>query len=402
VQARSLNELDRTITRALLSHGIRFEAGETWNDTPTPECLRCQLTCGDLLQALRTEELDPQPDGTIETSCPHLRIFPLYTEQFVPTQDGMAVLAIGQQENQSTYPLGTLMSGGRAVQGDTHMLLDGLEAYCVAPDIHEADSCFHQKEMAAARQATEALEQDGLPAVLPTFVQEREEVGEFTWRCPQQKGQPCAPERCLHASDDPPGFAAVVQPGGTWEMICIDAVCGEAAQEALVDWEAKKREEAEQQRLAALNELRQTSVERTLLAPQGERIDLSTRSLLEAIESVLVPEWDAPTMFHIVLGWQAAIRVQMADELGIADFTSEEVTQALREHHGELVERPASKTIRDLFAALRGEIARTDEGLCRWVACLALVRTWRDEVEMIEQIERVAQTLGVPDGYSHT
>ena len=393
VQVESLDELDRVITRALLSHGVRFETGKTWNDTPTSQCLGCRMTCDGLLEALRAEGVIPRPDGTVESFCPHLRVFPLYTEQFIPVTDGTTVLETDGGEDQSPYPVEARVQDGQAVRGEKVLLLDGFESYCVAPDIHGPDSCFHQKERTAAQEAVEGFEQQGLPAVLPAFVREREGVGEFAWHCPQREDKTCTPETCLHVEDAPPGFVAVVQPGGEWEMVCIHAECGGAAKESLVDWEVKKRQEEEQRRLAALDGLRRLSIERTLLAPPGEGIDLSTRSLLEAIESVLAPDWDAPTMFHIVLGWQAGVRVQIAVTLGSTDCTTKGITQAFRDRYGELAEKPTGKNIQAMFATLREKMVHSDEGLQRWVACLALARTWRDEVETTEKIERVTRLI---------
>jgi hypothetical protein len=273
------------------------------------------------------------------------------------------------------------------------LLLDGLEAYCVAPDIRDPDSCFHRQEAAAAENAVQALAQQELPAVLETFVREREGMGAFLWRCPQREGKPCTSETCLHGQDEPPGFVAVAQPGGRYELACMHEACGEAAQEALVDWEALERRREEQRRQAALNRLRRLSVTHTLLAPEGEGIDLSTRSLLEAIEPVLVPDWDVPVMFHVVLGWQAAVRAQIAEELGVEDAGDAAVTHALADRHEGLAERPAHSIVRDQFSALRDVVTETNDGLHRWITCLALVRTWRDEVETIDSTTETIQQI---------
>lgn len=399
VQAHTLAELDRAITRALLSQGVHFEMGTTWNDAPTSQCLGCQMRCDELLEALRMGKVSPRPDGSIELFCPHLRVFPVYTEQFVPTPDGTAVLETGKGEDRSAYPAEALVQDGQAVQGERVLLLDGLEAYCVAPDSHNPDGCFHQQEEAAAREAAETAAQQGLPAVLPASIREREGVGEFAWHCPQREGKPCTPETCNHANDDPPGFVIVVQPGGVSELVCIHTECGRAAQEALVDWEAAERRKEQQHRRAALDELRKASVERTLLAPPGEGIDLSQRALLEAIEQVLVPDWDTPTMFHVLLGWQAGMRAQIAAALGVDDLADRRVTQEFKERYEQLAERPKDSGILAAFRKLREEVVQSDEDLGRWVACLALVRTWRDEVETEEGIAEANQRIVPPPAH---
>jgi len=172
---------------------------------------------------------------------------------------------------------------------------------------------------------------------------------------------------------------------GNWEMVCVHAECGQAAQEALADWEAEERRRERQHWQAALNGLRRLSVERTLLASTERALDLSVRALLEAVKPVLVPGWDTPTMFHVVLGWQEAMRAQIAVELG-TDPTAREVSRAFRERWGQLADRPTDDAIVAMFKTLRERMVQSDEGLRRWVACLALVRTWRDQVETTDRI----------------
>jgi len=395
VQARTLDELDRAITRALLNHGVRFETGRTWNDAPTPTCLGCQMTFEELCEALRRGDDDValQHDGTITGFCCYLRLFPRYTPQFVPGAQGTAVLEVNDGDDVDRFPLETLAPDGRGVRGDDVLLVDGVDAYCVAPDIHEPGSCFRQREAETAQAMVQALVQQGLSAVLPVFVQEREGIGDFVWRCPQREGTACTPETCAHAQDEPPGFVAVAQPGSTWEMVCVHAECGGAAQEALVDWEAQERRRERQRQQVALDALRQVSVARTLLAPPAKAIELSSRAFLEAIEPVLVPAWDDQTMAHVVLGWQAATREQIAVELGEADPATRTVSRAFRDRHSELADKPTGDSVPALFAALRERMSQTDEGLRRWITCLALVRTWRDEVGTMEQIAEATEKI---------
>ncbi|MBN1890588.1 MAG: ParB N-terminal domain-containing protein [Thermoflexales bacterium] len=393
VQAQSLDEFGRAITRDLLSHGVRFEMGKTWNDVPTHKCLGCQMTFEDLQAALQRETapIALQTNGTSRCSCRYLRLFPRYTQQFVPGVDGASVLEVGRND-AGHYPPGAFGPDGQAVRGDAASLFDGLDAYCVAPDVREPDSCFHLQEAEAAQEAVQALRQQKLPAALPNFIQERQDAQEYIWEHPQMQGEPCTPKTCRHAQDTPPGCAVILQPGGVQKMACLHAECGGAAQEALIDWEARQRQLDQQRQQAAVDTLRQMSAQRTLLALPGKVLDLSTRALLEAIEPVLVPEWDTPTMFHIVLGWQAVAQAQMAVELGVLSPASE-LAQAFRGRYGDLAQKPTSNTIVPMFTALRAQVVQSDEGLRRWVTCLALVRTWRDEVETIEQIEQATRRV---------
>ena len=57
------------------------------------------------------------------------------------------------------------------------------------------------------------------------------------------------------------------------------------------------------------------------------------------LEPVLVASWDVPVMYHVVLGWQAAVRGQVAGELGVDDPDDAEVTKALADRHEALARR---------------------------------------------------------------
>lgn len=394
VQAQTLEELARAITQALLRHGIHFEPGKTWNETPTGKCLGGKVTFEQWYDALKHNEksVGPAPDGTTPAVCPYLRVFPTYTQQFVPKANGSILMKIVAGET-ANYPPDALTLDGQGVYGDNILLLSGIDAYCVAPDVREADSCFHQQEMAAAELAIQTLVQQGLPAVLPTDLREQETKEAYLWHRPQREGTPCTPENCLHGQDEPPGFVVVARPGGVWEMVCVCAECGQIAQAALVDWEAEQRRKERQRIRERLNYVRKLTVERTLTASADETFTLSQRTVLETLESALLASWDTPTMFHIVLGWQAAERTRIAADLGVDDTASKQVSRAFQERHARLAEKPTDNNIRGLFAQLREHLMRMEDGIHRWIACLALVRTWRDEVETLEQLEQVIQRL---------
>ncbi len=395
VLARTLDELDHAITQSLRRHSVRFVREKTWNDEPTPQCLNCQSTFAELCDGLRSGEKEfwPRPDGTVPEFCQYLRLFLRYTHQFIPRAGGAEVIEIHKDDDVGSYPLEALTSDGRGLRGENALLVDGVDTYCAAPDVHEANSCFYRQEVEAAGVTVEALKEQGLPVVLSCVVEEREGIGEFAWRQPQREGAKCAPETCVYANDAPPGFIVVAGPGDIREMVCICEKCGVAAQEALIDWEKREREEEDQRCQAALSGLRQLSVERTLVVPSDKAINLTLRSLLEAIEPVLVPDWDTQTMFHVVLGWQAAKRTQIAAESGITDPTNRQVSRAFLDRYGVLAKAPKNGTILGAFAALQEKMTQSNESLARWVACLALVRTWRDEVKTTEQVEKAARRV---------
>jgi hypothetical protein len=118
------------------------------------------------------------------------------------------------------------------------------------------------------------------------------------------------------------------------------------------------------------------------------------------IETLLVPDWDTLSMSNIIRGWQQAIRAQLAYELGHTDPMSKEVTQVLQDRFEELAEKPKTDNIHNLFILLRERLVHSPEELSHWVACLALVRSWRDEVNTIEQIGEATQTITTFDGSS--
>jgi hypothetical protein len=395
VQARTIEELDQDITRKLFNHGLHFEVGQTWNGVPTSICLGCQMAFVDVRELLQDEngDLNLRPDTTSPHFCQYLRLRPRYTQQFVPDPNGPVVFEISQGNEVDCYPPEALTPDGQGIRGRNVQLIDDVDVYCVAPDVHEPDSCFHQQEEEAVQAAVQALTEEGLPAAPPEFIREREGTNEFVWHCPQREGSSCIPETCIHAQDDPPGFVVMVQPGDRREMVCIHAECGEAAQEALINWEAKQRQLERQRRDTALDELRRVSVERTLTTTENNMSNLSVRWLLETLEPLLVPTWDTPTMSHVVLGWQTAMRIRIAEEMNIGDPSDREVTRVFRSRYDRLADKPANGTTNQMFSMLREQIAQSDEGLRRWVACLALVRTWRDEVETIEKIAETTQKI---------
>lgn len=98
-------------------------------------------------------------------------------------------------------------------------------------------------------------------------------------------------------------------------------------------------------------------------------------------------------MDHILSGWQAAIRTQIAGELGNIDPSSKEVAQVLRDRYPELAEKPNESNTSQLFALLREKIVLSEVQLGGWIACLALVRTWRDEIKTLEQLEEAIQKI---------
>jgi hypothetical protein len=391
VRARSLDELDAAITRSLVAHGIRFERGQTWNEEPHSKCLAEKVSFEELQEAVRMQEVMLEKDGVVAGLCPYLRVFALQTPRFVPSAAGSAVLQVAH--GGEGFPVEALVDDGMAVQGENVLLLDDLEAYCVAPDVHRDGSCFQTLEAEAARADLERMKGLGLPAVLPPFLRDVEARGEFVWRCPHREGAPCTPQSCPYAGDDGRGLVVVLRPGERLEGVCLNAECGREAQEALVDWEAEERRREAERRRAAVDELRRVTVERTLLATEGDEIGMGTRAFLETLEGLLVPEWDTQTMEHVVIGWQRAMRGRLAEELGVSDAETAEVTRVFRDRHATLALPAESGHVAELFALLRTEVVRSETDLRHWIACLAMVRSWRDTVQATDAVSDAVQRL---------
>ncbi len=178
VQARTLEELDPAITRALLDHGIRFETGKTWNEIPASQCLGHRMAFEEVCEAMRhtPDDLSPQPGRTCAGFCRHLRLCPHYTQQFVPDAGGPIVLEANAGDDLTCYPPETLAPNGRGVQGRIVQLIDNIDAYCVAPDVHQPGSCFHRQEAEAAQTAVRSLIEQGLP----DFLREQEGLEKFS------------------------------------------------------------------------------------------------------------------------------------------------------------------------------------------------------------------------------
>lgn len=309
VQARTLEEFEEEITQALLSRGIRFEQGKTWNDVPTAKCLNSRIGFDELNMQLQggESEFNSKSDGTIPDSCPYLRLFPRYIKQFIPAAHGDITLRVNGIESFDHYPPETIISEMQAVRGNNNPLLDRIDAFCVAPNVLDSDSCFRQQEMATAKLAVETLQEQGLSADLPDIIKERKGAGEFIWLKPQLEGQFCEPKTCLHAHDNSPGYVMVIHPGGKQQMCCVHQQCGEQAKLTLADWEAEQQKIEQRRFQAALGDLRQRTVEQTLLSTD-ESVGITSSLIFSVLEQLLVPEWDTVTMGHVVIGWQRARR----------------------------------------------------------------------------------------------
>lgn len=388
-------KLTQTLARTFANQGVRFETGMTWNNKPTSKCLNCQVKPEELHRVLSQpdSEFIPNPDGVISQFCPYLRLFLNHTEQFIPEAGGDLSFPLCGGSTRDLYPVETKAMDGREVCGKKVLLFDSFDAFCMAPDVQEADGCFNQQENVAHQSIVDELRKQGLPAVLPDFIKLKQRAGDFIWLDPQLGDELCTPTNCRYRDSEPPGFVSLAQPGGFWRMVCTHAECGSKAKEALIDLEAEQRRHERESRRAALNRLQQISVERTLFAPSGEQIDVSKPAFLAVVEPLLVPTWDTAMMAHIVAGWQGFTRQQIAAELNIPNSLAPEVTRTFRNRYGDLATEPRPDEISGRFALLREQVTQSEEGLRRWFACVAVVRVWRDQVETVEGITEAIQRV---------
>ena len=97
-------------------------------------------------------------------------------------------------------------------------------------------------------------------------------------------------------------------------------------------------------------------------------------------------------MFHMVLGWQQNERLRLAAELGLSNPNDQRVKMIFYEQYNELAQKPNKKNIVSLYQALREQIV-VNSGQVQWVACLALIRSWRDDVDNLMLIERALEKI---------
>lgn len=394
VLVRTLEELDQAITRALREQGMRFEDGGSWNARPAPLCLRCRVEPEDLPLAVREESGLPDGRGTVKAFCPHLHLVPQYVHQFTPDPNGTDLWeASVEGQRDAIYPEGVLTEDGRHVRGRTTWLVDHVDAWCTATDVHSHGGCFRTLEAAAAQSAVDRLRQQGSPAVLPEFVEALETAGEFVWPRPRMDDRPCSPETCKHADDSPAGFVLVLRPTDRREMVCIHAECGGAARDTAAEQARQQAKLDRQRQREALGLLRQQSAARTILAPAGKAIDLTAPSLLQIMEPLLIEDWDTPTRFHVVTGWQAAECQRLQSEIGVTDSSAREVTRVFEQRYGALAEKISDANVMALYRALRERILAEDGGLVRWVTYLIVVRSWRKSIDTWEQISQMVEQV---------
>jgi len=393
VHAQSLGELERAITHALRKYGAHFELGITWNEIPTSKCLGNCMEYREVQEKLipANPSLILKSDGGVEGFCPFLRLFPEYISQFLPKLNGNETQPIIPESKVYQYSLGDLKEG-KEISGEKTAIIDHIEAYCIAPDAHKIGSCFQSQEARAVMTAKQLLDQHGLQSVFPGYIENITRVGQFCWKSPHREGEICTPENCKHNHDNKPGIVALAKPGGAFDLICIHEKCGQAAKDKLVDWEAKQVQETQQRQQEALKSLRRLTIEQTLLAPDRKGFDWLNHPILNEVETLLVQEWDVSTMFHIVCGWQTAMFESIAKELGKA-CSSREVKQTFIERFHELTEKPTNTSIQNLFRLLRAKMVISDLDLRRWLACLVLVRMWRDNSKTMEQIEEASRKI---------
>lgn len=236
--------------------------------------------------------------------------------------------------------------------------------------------------------AIATLRTAGLPVLSSFEVKTRKKSDDFIWLEPQLNNSACKPETCLHAADNPPGYAVMAQPGNHYKMICLHTECGGAAQQVLVDHEAEQRRQAEQQRQLALEKLRQVTVEQTVFG----NLTLLTPPIIEKVEEIIVPEWDIATMNHVLSGWKQVeiARLTGALDQPPADKASElEIVAQFDEMVGEL----ADDRVKQQFALLRESMINTLAGRLKWLACLTLIRSWRENIDSVQSIEDVLTHL---------
>lgn len=284
---------EMVIDDVTIEQAVRFTPGETWNPNPTQKCLNNTIDFQSLREAIAAGNVEfiPKPDGSVAQFCPHLRLFPQYIEQVIPQRD------VHQPEK----------------------FLDQIDCFCANLQVKKPNSCFNDQEQIAIEAAMTELKVSGLSVISRDEVKALKKDGQFIWLGPQLKGISCTPEICVHTNNNPSGFSVIPEPDGSFQMVCRHAECGSTAQQSLIDHEAEQQHAAARQQKEAIDQLRQTTVEKTLFG----KLDLSAPEVMEVLESILVPEWDTATMEHVVIGWQRAMVAQLVVELDCTDAQME-------------------------------------------------------------------------------
>jgi hypothetical protein len=366
VQARTLESLDQEISQMLIENGIEFTDGRTWNHQPTPQCMKQATSFELLVHQFKGDPVEKPVPGNEMGLCPFLMLKATYIKH--DTEDSV----------------------------ETNLVFDKLHAYCVDPNILKKTSCFNKLEREQAERQLDTLAKQGSHAMLPETIAEKKSRGEFVWPHPILNREPCTPKSCLHRSDETPAYALAIHPDGKHNMTCLHAACGNTAQTALIDWKKEQAKVEQQRKKAALHELRRTTVEHTLFAPENKFVSLADPTIMEKLETIVIPSWDYATMEHILTGWQAVVRKMIANKLGLPDPNAPEITRQIEGEFGSLITSPTEETISQLFKLLRERYCTTPEAYQRWLTCAIVIRSWRDETDNEASITHAKEKSSFP------
>jgi hypothetical protein len=395
VIGRTLEDLNEEITLELRASGIRFETGKTWNPVPTARCLGNQTSFGEVIRALSDDPDRPVPtlDGRWPGACRYLRLFPTYIQHLAPLPERECCA------RTSGHQLAPMAEGSGNSDAERHSsaegtrLLEEIEAYCVDPRWQRADSCFGELEGLAADEAVSTFRDAGLPAVLHGRVGELEAAGQFVWRRPDISGAECTPSSCPFGGDDPPGIVMPIYPHGPGDPVCLNAMCGMPAREEGGNRETDARQTDPGGLQEALDKLRRMSIQRTLFSPPGNGVLLTDPLVLAALEEVLVPKWDVKTMLHIATGCLLAGDVGEMNDRETDGFPRSPAGPETPLSPSALREHAPDHEVREEFKSVRDRYVKTAQDLERWIACLVLVRTWRDCTDTLEGAKSALERL---------
>jgi hypothetical protein len=363
VHSNTIQSLSDEISMYLADFGARFCSGKTWHPTPPRECLRSFDNVEDLVEEIGRSHcgLSSASHGHVGGTCPYLMLISRFARQ---------IETIDFQEDS---------------------LLESVSMYCIDPNVHKGNSCFHTLERELARRIVDQHRDEGIMAVQERILTESEGMGEFTWRKPLRAGTLCTPENCLHRGDDQPGYLGVVRPGQELEMVCIHAKCGQEWKDKNKEKAEEERAEARQMRLEALNRLCELSARRVLSPPPGQGMDITDRALLETLEAILVPDWDTEIRSLAVSG----IHALLAD--GQASRHSKSLPEPeILSRLNKLVNSPLgseSSKLGSVYEQIRDLFCELDWLYQRWVSYLTVIRSWKESVGSVTEIESITKQL---------
>lgn len=383
VNSHTLSSMQKEITRSLIDCGIKFVPEITWNSEPAPKCLGTHEQDIKIIEQIHQGKITINLDGTITGTCPYLYIQTTLIPQFIPDEDGNALLSV---TNISPIPHEVVKNEDSVIHGQYSYLMDTYQAFCIAPDCHEPGGCFKTLENLTREKLLCELLTQGRQVTINEDILKRKSQGDFIWKRPVYENNPCQPSTCIHAGDIPSGYIELLYPDGKTDMVCLNRECGTTAQDALEENEKSKRREEKKRIQELTQQLRLKTYE--IVFSRFPSLELDNSVILEMLEKILLPDWDRESMYHLIVGWQVYTQKSIAEELNIV-VNDVQVISTFLERFDILAESANDENIIELIQKLRSLICSRENGFRLWMILLILIRNWRDKASSVENLHKL-------------